>query len=110
MFDASPIKYAAFGAATAGNNTLLAAVSGKKIRILSLCIIAGAAASIYFQSGTGGAVIFGDSTNKIQLAANGGFVLPFSSAGWFETAASVLLNLNSSSTGPLSGGFAYEEV
>lgn len=36
-------------------------------------------------SGTGGTVIFGDSTNKIQLAANGGFVLPFNKDGWFET-------------------------
>jgi hypothetical protein len=110
MFDASAIKYAAIAAATASDNTLVAAVSTKKIRVLALAIVSGAAGNIYFTSGVGGTVIFGGSTNKIQLAANGGFVLPFTAAGWFETSASALLNLNASSTGPFSGGIVYEEV
>lgn len=110
MFDASAIKYASTAAATTGDNTLVAAVSSKKIRVLALAIIAGTAGNIYFTSGVGGTVIFGGSTNKIALAANGGFVLPFNAAGWFETAASALLNLNASSVGPFSGGIVYEEV
>ena len=74
---------------------------------LALAIVAGAAGNIYFQSAAAGAVIFGGSTNLIKLAANGGFVLPFSPVGWFETDAGELLNLNASSTGPFSGGLAY---
>ncbi len=110
MYDALTIKYAAIAAATNGNNTLVAAVTAKKIRVLALVLVAGAAGNIYFESAVGGTVIFGGSTNKIQLAANGILVLPFNAAGWFETAVAALLNLNASSTGPFSGGLVYEEI
>lgn len=103
-------KFAAIAAATSGGNTLVAAVSSKKIRVLALMILAGAAGNIYFNSGAAGTVIFGGSTNKINLPANGGFVLPFSPVGWFETAAGSLLELQASSTGPFSGGLVYIEV
>jgi hypothetical protein len=104
-------KFAAIAAATSGDNTLVAAVSGKKIRVLALAIIAGAAGNIYFTSAAGGTVIFGGSTNKIQLAANGGFVLPFNPVGWMENSSTnQLLNMNASSTGPFSGGLVYVEV
>lgn len=103
-------KFAAIAAATSGNNTLVAAVTGKKIRVLSLMLVAGAAGNIYFTTAAGGTVIFGGSTNTINLPANGGFVLPFSSVGWFETVAAQLLNMNASSTGPFSGGLVYVEV
>lgn len=103
-------KFAAIAAATSGANTLVAAVASKKIRVTSLCLVAGAAGNVYFTSAAAGAVIFGGSTNKINLAANGGFILPFSATGWFETVAGELLNLNASSTGPFSGGLTYLEV
>lgn len=99
--------FAAIAAATSGDNTLVAADATKKIRVLSLMILAGAAGDIYFTSAAGGTVIFGGSTNKIKLSANSGFVLPFSPVGHFETAANQLLNLNASSTGPFSGGLVY---
>jgi len=104
------VKYAAIAAATSGNNTLLAAVTGKRIRVLALFVQPGAAGNIYFTSATSGTVIFGGSTNKINLGANGGFVLPFNPAGWFQTAAGELLCMNASSTGPFSGGFVYQEI
>lgn len=103
-------KFAAIAAATSGANTLVAAVSTKKIRVLALFVLAGAAGNIYFTSAAAGAVIFGGSTNKINLAANGGFVLPFSEVGWCETVAGELLNMNASSTGPFSGGVVYVEI
>ena len=104
-------KFAAIAAATAGDNTLVAALTGgKKIRVLALWLVAGAAGNVYFTSGAGGTVIAGGSTNKINLAANGGFVLPFSPTGWFETEANKLLNMNASSTGPFGGGLVYIEV
>jgi len=103
-------KFAAIAAATSGDNTLVAAVTSKKIRVLALCVVAGAAGNIYFTSAVGGTVIFGGSTNKINLAINGGFVLPYSPVGWFETSSGHLLNMNASSTGPFSGGLTYIEV
>ncbi len=99
--------FAPIAAATSGNNTLVAAVAGKKIRVQALCVIAGAAGNVYFTSNTGGTVIFGGSTNKINLAVNGGFVIPFSPPGWFETAVGEALIMNASSTGPFSGGLVY---
>lgn len=103
-------KFAAIAVASSGANTLVAAVTSKKIRVLALCIIAGAAGNVYFTSAAAGTVIFGGSTNKINLAANGGFVLPFCPVGWFETVAGELLSMNASSTGPFSGGLTYVEV
>jgi len=103
-------KFAAIAAATSGDNTLVAAVTSKKIRVLSICLVAGAAGNIYFTSNAAGTVIFGGSTNKINLAINGGFVLPYSPVGWFETSSGHLLNMNASSTGPFSGGLTYIEV
>lgn len=103
-------KFAAIAAATSGNNSLVALVSSKKIRVLSLMLFAGAAGDIYFTSNSGGTVIFGGSANKIKLAANQGFVLDFSPVGWMETASGEALFLNTSSTGPFSGGLTYIEV
>lgn len=104
-------KFAAIAAATSGDNTLVTNPNaGKKIRVLALIVVAGAAGDIYFTSDAGGTVIFGGSTNKIKLSANGGFVLPFNPVGWFETAADADVVMNASSTGPFSGGLVYVEV
>lgn len=104
-------KFAAIAAASSGDNTLVAAVSGKKIRVLALAGIATAAVSAYFTSGAGGTVIFGGSTNKIALAANGGFVLPFNPLGWFENSSTnQALVLNLSAAIAFSGGLVYVEV
>lgn len=104
-------KFAAIAAASAGDNTLVAAVVGKKIRVLSLFVLAASAVNVYFTSAAGGTVIFGGSTNKITLAANGGFVLPFSPVGWFEnSAANQALVLNLSGAVAVSGGLVYVEV
>lgn len=102
-------KYAAIAAATSGDNTIVSAVTGKKIRVKRLVGIAAAAVSLYFTSGAAGTVIFGGSTNKIALAANGGFVLP-DSPGWMETAAGSALIMNLSAAVAVAGGVVYQEV
>lgn len=105
------IKFAAIAAASSGNNTIVSAVSAKKVRILSLCIVAASAVSLYFVSASGGTVVFGGSTNKISLAANGGFVLPYNPGGWFENASTnqdLIMNLSSAVI--VSGGCTYIEV
>lgn len=103
-------KFAAIAAATNGNNTLLAAVTNKKIRVLQMMVMAAGTVNMYITSGAGGTVIFGGSTQKINLVASTGFVLPYSPVGWFETAASTLLNANLSAAVAISGGFVYVEV
>ncbi len=103
-------KYAAFGVASSGDNTLIAAVSDKKIRVLALMSITDAANNVYLTNGASGTVLFGGSTNKIKLVANGGFVLPFNQVGWFETTSNVDLVINMSAATSFAGGITYVEV
>jgi len=103
-------KFVAISASTSGDNTLVSAVSGKKIRVLALSAVVSAATNIYFTSGAGGTVIFGGSTNKINIAANSGLVLGFNPVGWFETASGQALVVNLSAGNSFSGGLVYIEV
>lgn len=105
------MNYAPIAANTSGNNTLVAAVAGKGIRVHQLAIIGAGAVNMYFTSNAGGTPVFGGSTNVLTLAAGGdGFILPFSEIGWFETSAGHLLNMNLSGAVIASGGLAYTLV
>lgn len=99
-------KYAVINAATSGDNTLVAAVASKKIRVLSLFLLADAAVDLKFQTGAGGT----DLTGLIGLDATAGFVLNYSPVGHFETASGALLNLNLSAAVQISGALVYKEV
>lgn len=99
-------KFAQISASTSGDNTLLAAVTAKKIRVLSLWLVASAAVNIRFESGTSGNFLSGTA----NLAANGGFVLDYNKLGWFETVSGELLNLILSGAIPVGGSFTYIEV
>lgn len=99
-------KFAAIDAATSGDNTLVAAVASKKIRVLSLFLVAAGAVNARLESGAGGTAL----TGQMNLAANGGFVLPFNPVGWFETASNTLLNLELSAAVSVDGSLTYVEV
>lgn len=101
-------KFAVIDAASAGDNTLVSAVTGKKIRVTSLYLVNGhtATQTIRFESGAGGTALSG----QMIFAANGGVVLPYNPAGWFETAASTLLNLELAGATTVDGGLTYVEV
>lgn len=99
-------KFAAIDAATSGDNTLVAAVASKKIRVMSLFLVAAGAVTARFESGAGGTAL----TGQMNLAANGGFVLPFNPVGWFETASNTLLNLELSGAVSVDGSLTYVEV
>ena len=99
-------KFAVIDDALSPDNTIVAAVTGKKIRVLSLYMISAAAVTARFESGTGGTAL----TGQMEIAANGGFVLPFSPVGHFETAAAALLNLELSGATSCDGGITYVEV
>jgi hypothetical protein len=101
------IKYAIIDAASSGNNTLVAAVTGKKIRLLSvMAVMTGTAITIRFESGADGTALSGQMTPS----QGGGFVLPFNVGGWLETAAGQLLNLELGGAQSVDGMLSYIEV
>ena len=101
-------KFAVIDATTAGNNTIVAAVAAKQIRVLQVFLVNGATTTqtVRFQSGAGGTAL----TGQMILAANDGFVLPFSPVGWFQTAAGALLNLQLVGGTTVDGNLVYVEV
>jgi len=100
------IKFAVIDAATSGDNTLVAAVAGKKIRVVSLWLIAAGTVNTRFESGASGTAL----TGQANLTAQAGYVLPFNPTGWFETAAGALLNLELSAAVSVDGSLSYVEV
>lgn len=102
----SAVKYAVIDAASA-DNTIVAAVTGKKIRVISLFVIAsGGENTLRFEAGTGGTAL----TGQMQVSDNGGFVLGYNEAGWFETTAGALLNLELASATSVDGALSYVQV
>lgn len=99
-------KYAVINATVNGNNTIVAAVSGKKIRVLSYSIVADAAVGVAFEDGAGGSELSG----QMAFAANGGISVPFSPVGHFETTANTLLNLETDAAANVRGHLCYIEV
>lgn len=75
-------------AASGTAQTLVAAVTGKKIRVLAAVFVAG---------GTATALTFNSASAAISPlfanGVNGGAALPFSEAGWFETVAGEALTV-----------------
>jgi hypothetical protein len=101
------VKRALIDAATSGDNTLVAAVTNKKIRVLAcFLIMTGTAITIRFESGAGGTAL----TGQMQPSQGGGFVLPYNPVGWFETNAGELLNLELSGAQSVDGVLVYAEV
>src|ERR1051326_1200422 len=84
----------------AGDATLVAAqAAGVTIRVLGFTLVAAAAATVTFQSGTGGTAVTGPLTLATGIYI-GCDVAPF---GIFETAAATLLNLHQAGVVQLSG-------
>lgn len=99
-------KFAKIDAASSGDNTLVAAVTGKKIRVLALVLVSAGTVTARFESAAGGTAL----TGQMTLAVNTGFVLPFNPLGWFETVAAELLNLELSGAVSVDGCLTYIEV
>jgi hypothetical protein len=88
---------------TSGDNTLLAAVPGHKIRVLSYHLVAAGAVTIAFESGASGTALTGDMSaiTGVPLSAE------FEREGHFETAAGSLLNLELGGNVQVSGHITY---
>jgi hypothetical protein len=103
------VKYAKISCAASGDNTLVAAVTSKKIRILELYLISTGTVNVYFADGASTALI-GDSTNKLALVANKDLHFGPSQFGITETASGQLLKINLSGAVGVSGYIVYVEV
>lgn len=92
--------------ASATDNTIVAAVATKAIRVIQMDMMSLVGVNGRFLSGVGGAVLTGFSF----IGSNGGLVRPFSPVGWFQTATNTLLNLNLSAAQSVGGCLTYVEV
>lgn len=104
------IKFAVIDDASSGDNTVIAAVSGKKIRVLSYTLVPTADVTVRFESGAAGTALTGqmvlfqeDGVVTQNLSVNCG------SYGCFETAAGALLNLELSGAVSVDGHITYIE-
>lgn len=99
---ASDVKYAKIDCSSSGANSIVAAVTSKKIRVVAFMISASAAVNAKWQSAstdiTG--LIYADAKGGAQAAAQDGL---------FETAATEALNLNLSGAVAVGGFVAYVE-
>ena len=103
------VKHAKIATAASGDTTLVSAVVSKKIRVISVGLIARGDVDVYFVDGANTA-IWGDSTVPVDLTANSGFILPFNPGGWFETGAGESLDINLGGAVGVAGGLSYIEV
>ena len=101
------VKYAAIDFAGSGDNTLVAAVAGKKIRVLSLFLVAAGTVTVRFENGAGGTAL----TGQMNLVANTGFALPHNPHGWFQAGTdNTLLNMELSAAISVDGSLTYIEA
>lgn len=99
------VKFAAISGG-AGDTTVVAAVAGKKIRVLSYYIRQSAAGTLRWESATGGTALTGVMvTTTADLVASAEFN-PF---GHFETVAGQLLNLEQGTAAGM-GHLCYQEI
>lgn len=100
----SEAQYAVIDDATSGNNTIVAAVTGKKIRVLGYVLVAGGAVNARFESDADGTAL----TGVMTLAAAGDVIAPgYNPSGHFETVAGELLNLELSGAVSVDGHLTY---
>jgi len=101
----SEVQYAVINqAATA--TVVAAQAAGTKVRVVGLFLQNTTANTLTFKSGAGGTAV----TGPMAIAALGTLVLPFSSMGYFETAAAALLELALSGATQVSGGLQWVAV
>lgn len=103
MFEATgPVKTAAVAAVDA--DTLVAAVSGKRLRVISYVLSLTAAGAVKLQSNTT------DITGAISAGANAPFAASYNPAGHCDTAQGEALKIDVTGGGTVNGHITYQEV
>lgn len=106
-------KFAIISCST-GDNTIVAAVASKKIRVLLFVVVGETGDGTFrFEDGAGGTALTGLmplNDHSADGAASGGEqVSPFCPLGLFETSVNTLLNIEANTVTPM-GYVAYVEV
>lgn len=100
-------KFAVIDKAGNGNNEIVAAVTGKKIRVLAAFFtMTGTAVTIRFESAADGTALTGQMTPSQGQTIS----LPFNPVGWFQTVAGEALNLELGGAQSVDGALVYVEV
>lgn len=84
---------------------LLALVASKRIRIVSMLVMAAADVTLTLRSGGSTAI-----SGVLPLLAKSGFVLPYNPVGWFQTASGEKLDAVLGGSVDVDGFFTYIEV
>ena len=106
-----PIKsvpqFAVIDVSDLGDNTIVAAVAGKKIRVLSVFLSAiGGLNVVRFESGASGTAL----TGPMALTDTVSHIFGLNGFGWFETDAGQLLNMELTLALQVGGCLVYEEI
>lgn len=91
------VQYAFISPAASGLTIVVAAQAGSRIVVLQCCVITSGSNVVNFADSSAGAV-----SASFPLAANGGFVMPYSQVGWMQTSIGGALQINMS-TGVSTG-------
>lgn len=98
------VKFARIDTAALGATQLVAAVAGKKLRVLNFHLIAAGAVNVSLRSAAN------PITGAYPLVANAGLAPNGGGFGLCETAAGEALNINLSAAVQVSGAIAYVEI
>lgn len=94
---------APINATTNGDNTIVAAVAGKAIRVLQYAFVVDAAVGVAFEDGAGGTELSG----QMAFAANGGIAPGFCPVGHFQTSSGNALNMETDAEASVRGHIVY---
>lgn len=105
------VKYAVINASASGNNTIISAVTGKKIRVLGYTHTASTAVIVTWKSGTttaiSGPMHFATDGSRQGISGAGTFMAEY---GVMETAVGEALVISLSGVATVGGHLIYREV
>lgn len=99
------ILRAKISASSSGDNTIVSAVSDKRIRVLKVILMSAGTVNATFQSGAGGTALTGAMPLIANIGFDSGYCPP--EAGQFETGVGELLNLSLSGAVGTFGWLIY---
>ena len=106
-FPGYEMKSAVINCAASGDNTIVAAVSGKKIAVYAILLTANGTVNVRFEDGAGGTA----KTGVVELQAREGYAIAVSPPAYlFIGTANTLLNLELSAAIGVDGFVSYMEI
>ncbi|HYT44179.1 MAG TPA: hypothetical protein VEP90_17700 [Methylomirabilota bacterium] len=95
--------FAPVSAASSGDNVVVSATGGKKIRVITGAIVASGNVNVTFTDDPAGTAL----TGSMSFYSNSGVQIPYAPSGNFQTSIGKALVLNLSSAIPVGGWITY---